>query len=376
MRPEIGKPLQEAINLNKEKKYREALAKVREAEAIPARTPYENFIIDQLRAGAAAGAGDDETAVASAESMVASGRLGPALQVSMMKTIAGTYYRLKYYSKAANWYARVLRESGDASVQDLIIQCLYLSNDFTATAAEARAAIDADDKAGRLTPEVRLQLLINAQIKLNDNAGQIQTLERLLASYPKKDYWDMAISKVYHKPGFAERLNLDLLRLRYSLGDLKRESEYMEMAQLALEVGFPVEAKKVIDQGYAIGMLGKGPEADRQKRLQVKATRDSAEDQKLLGQADMDAEKAKGGDAMVNTGYNYVLNGKADKGLPLIEAGLRKGGLKHADDAHLHYGLALAIAGQKGRAIEELHNVRGTDGTADLAHLWAIHLAK
>ena len=376
VRPEIGKPLQEAQALLKDKKYREALAKLKEAEAIPQRTPYENFIIDQLRAGAASGAGDDETAVASAESLVASGRLSPQNQLSMMKTIGYTYYKLKYYSKAASWYTRVLKETGDATMEDLIIQCFYQGNDFAGVVNEAKAANEADEKAGRNPSEARLQMLINAQLKLNDNAGQIQTLERLLNSYPNRNYWEMAISKVAHKPGFADRLTLDLLRLRNALGDLRRDTEYMEMAQLALEVGFPTEAKKILDQGFAAGVLGKGPDAEREKRLQAKANHDAAEDAKALGIGDMDAEKAKGGDAMVNGGFNYVMNGKADKGLPLMEAGLRKGGLKHADDARLHFGLALAMAGQKARAVEELRNVRGNDGAADLAHLWAIHYSK
>jgi tetratricopeptide (TPR) repeat protein len=294
----------------------------------------------------------------------------------MLRTIAGTYYKLKYYSKAASWYSRVLKESGDTTALDLVIQCLYLANDFQGAANEARAAVEADEKAGRTSTEGRLQLLISSQLKLGDNAGQMATLMQLLAHYPQKQYWEMAISKLYHKAGFAERLNLDVLRLRFELGDLKREGDYMEMAQLCLEVGFPAEAKKVIDQGYANGMLGKGNDADRHKRLQAKAAHDAAEDQKALGLGDIDAEKAKGGDAMVNTGYNYVLNGKADKGLPLMDQGLRKGGLKHADDARLHYGVALLHAGQKARAIEEFQMVKGNDGVSDLARLWAVYATR
>ena len=41
----------------------------------------------------------------------------------------------------------------------------------------------------------------------------------------------------------------------------------MEMAQLALQAGVPAEAKMVVDKGYAAGVLGKGAEAERQKRL-------------------------------------------------------------------------------------------------------------
>ena len=61
LRPEIGKPLQAAQELLKEGKYKDALGKVREADAVSDRTPYENYILDRMRGSAAAGAGDDAT---------------------------------------------------------------------------------------------------------------------------------------------------------------------------------------------------------------------------------------------------------------------------------------------------------------------------
>ena len=79
VRPEVGKPLQEAQTLITAKKYKDALAKVKEAEAVPARTPYENFVIDRVRGSAAANDGQDELALSSFESVVNSGRLPPSL---------------------------------------------------------------------------------------------------------------------------------------------------------------------------------------------------------------------------------------------------------------------------------------------------------
>ncbi len=44
IRPEVGKPLQAARDLFKQGKYKESLAKVREAEAVPNRTAQENLL--------------------------------------------------------------------------------------------------------------------------------------------------------------------------------------------------------------------------------------------------------------------------------------------------------------------------------------------
>jgi hypothetical protein len=67
-----------------------------------------------------------------------------------------------------------------------------------------------------------------------------------------------------------------------------------------------------------------------------------------------------------------VLRGKTDKGLAMMEQGLRKGGLKHPEDGRLRFGIAQALAGLGQQAAQTLATVRGTDGTAELARLWAV----
>ena len=63
LRAEVGKPLQQAGELLKANKAKEALAKVREAENAPNRTPQENLMIDRMRGAAAIRAGDNATAI-------------------------------------------------------------------------------------------------------------------------------------------------------------------------------------------------------------------------------------------------------------------------------------------------------------------------
>jgi hypothetical protein len=75
---------------------------------------------------------------------------------------------------------------------------------------------------------------------------------------------------------------------------------------------------------------------------------------------------------MVKIGLNYVYEGKADKGLPLIEAGIKKGGLRRPEDAKLRLGEAQIYAGQKAKGVQTLRDVKGTDGTADIARLWVL----
>ena len=57
------------------------------------------------------------------------------------------------------------------------------------------------------------------------------------------------------------------MRLKLANGLITKTDEFMEMAQLSLQAGFPVEAKAIVDKGYAAGALGTGDQAERHKRL-------------------------------------------------------------------------------------------------------------
>ncbi|MEW5882536.1 MAG: tetratricopeptide repeat protein [Pseudomonadota bacterium] len=372
VRAEIGKPLQAARDLIKAQKFKEALAKLREAEAVPNRTAYENFVLEQMRASAASQAGDYEQAIKSFQALIASGRLPEAEQGRYAANVAGLYYRAKDYGNAANWAARALKANpGDQATRTLMIQSYYLAGDYAAASREALADIQAAERAGQTPPEDKLQLLANVAARNGgDKNAYIAALERLVAYYPKREYWADLLRRIESKPGFASRLTLDVLRLKLATKTMNGAADYFEMAQLALQEGQAAEAKRVLDEGFAAGVLGKGPEAERHQRLRALANQRASEAPQALAAAEADAVTAKDGAALVRIGLAYSALGQHDKGIALIEQGIARGGLKRQHDANLHLGIALLRAGQKGRAAQVLKSVGGNDGTADLARLW------
>jgi Tfp pilus assembly protein PilF len=374
LRPEIAAPLQAAEELVRASKFGEALARVRQADAVADRTPGEILAIDRMRGIAASGAGDIPTATRSFEAVVAAGGLEPADRARMTQALALLYFQGKDYPQAASWAARFLQENGPhADMRWLLIRAQYLADDWASAARELRADVDAGATSGTAPPLDRLQLLASCYAKLGDNAGYVFALEALLASYPKKEYWADAIRRVEAKPGFADRLALDALRLRQATGVLSAGADYAAMAELALAAGLPAEAKRVSDQGFASGALGAGSEAEKHQRLRETATRQVAEDQRLLPQSAKSATAAADGTALVNVGFVYVSDGQFDQGIALMEQGMQKGGLKRPDEAKLHLAIAYLAAGQKAKAVAAFRDVGGTDGTADLARLWSIH---
>jgi tetratricopeptide (TPR) repeat protein len=373
LRPEVGKPLQAAQELYKARKYKEALAKVREADNIGGKTPSEVYTIERMRAAIAAAAGDTGVAIKAFETLVESGKLSAEEQLKFVNALGGLYYQQKDYAKAISWWQRYFKDGGDdPKVRNVLNQAYYLAGDYARAQKEIAVDVVMEEKAGRTPAEEQLQLLANCALKQNDKAGYLQAMEKLVAYHPKKEYWADLINGVQSKSGFSDRLTLDVYRLKLAVGQMKDADDYMEMAQLALQAGFPAEAVKVVEQAYKTGAFGSGPEADRQKRLRDLAGKQAADDRKTMAQGEADAQKSKDGIALVNLGYAYVTAGPPDKGIALMEQGIKKGGMKRPDDAKLHLGIACLQTGRKAEALQVLKSVQGNDGAADLARYWIL----
>ena len=365
VRPEVGKPLQAAQELLKAQKPKEALGKIHEADAVADKTPFEAYLVERMRASAAAGAGDVPQAIKAFEAVIASGRLAQAELLTMTQALAGSYYRNKDYPKAIIWGARYFKEGGtDPQMRLMFIHSYYLNGEFDHAAQEALADIQSDEAAGKAPPEDRLQLLANAYLKSNDANRYAWALEKLVTYYPKKEYWADLIARTQKKMTFADRLALDVFRLKFATDNLDGPEDYIEMAQLALQAGYPAEARKVIEQGYGNGILGKGSVADRHKRMRELAEKQAADDRKALAKGDSDAAALadKDGIALVNLGFAYVTDGQFDKGLAQMEQGIARGiaDAKRPQDAKLHLGVAYFMAGKKDKALAIFPTVTST----------------
>jgi len=371
VRPDVGKPLQAAQELIRAQKYKDALAKVHDADAVPNKTANESYLIERMRIAAASGAGDVETAAKSFEAVAS--RVSAADKLRMIESITGAYYRAGQYSRAQQWGQRYFKEGGTSgAIRTLLIQSQYLAGDFAGASKELTTEIQQAEKSGAAPGEDRLKLLVNATLKMNDTNGYVWALERLVTYYPKKEYWVDLLARLQRKPNFSDRLALDTYRLSLATGSMSQANDFMEMAQLAVQAGSLNEAKQVLDKGFAANILGQGPQAERQKRLRDLVLKRVEEDKAGQAAAIDDAKTAKDGTALVNIGMNQVYAGDK-KGLELMQQGIAKDNLKRVDDVKLHLAIAQITAGEAGKAQATLRTVAGNDGTADLARLWALY---
>ncbi len=145
--------LQAAQELIKAQKFSEALAKIKETDAIADKTPYETLVIERMRGAAAAGAGDMDTAGKAFEAAIASGKLPADEQLKIMQAMAGGFYRAKDYPKAIAWVQKYQKAGGtDPNANLLLIQAQYLSGDYADAAKAMQDQVAQDQKAGAGPP--------------------------------------------------------------------------------------------------------------------------------------------------------------------------------------------------------------------------------
>ena len=372
VRAEVGKPLQQASEYLKAGKAKEALAKVREADAVGGKTAAEQMTIDRMKAAAAQRAGDMATAIQALESI--HGKASGAEAGQVAEQLASAYAQQRNNAKASEWLAKAVAAGNNGpSVKQLQSYLQSSSGDYGAIARDAGAAVAAAEQAGRRPEEGDLLRLADAQQRTGNTAGYIVSLEKLLLNYPKKDYWSAFLGRLPRKSGFAPRFELDVMRLKLATGTLTKTEDYMEMAQLALQAGLPSEARRIADQGIKAGVLGTGAEADRHKRLRELAVKQEGEAKASLASLQTEGEAAKEGDLLVRVGYAWVSLGEADKGIDLIQKGIAKGNLKRPEDAKLRLGMAqLQSPKTKAAGLQTLRGVKGSEGAGEIARLWTV----
>jgi hypothetical protein len=370
VRAEVGKPLQQAADFLRAGKAKEALAKVRDAEGVSNKTAIEQLTIDRMKAAAAQRAGDLPLAIQALESVYP--KTSGAEQGQIAEQLASAYVQTRNNAKANEWLAKAVQAGNNGpGIKQLQSYLQSTSGDYAAIARDAAAAVAAAEQGGKRPEEGDLLRLADAQQRTGNAAAYLSTLEKLLFSYPKKDYWSAYLGRLPRKPGFGDRFAIDVLRLRLASGTLSKADDYMELAQLCLQAGVAAEATRVVDQGFKAGVLGSGPEASRHQRLRDLAAKQQTDSAASLANQASEAEGFKEGDGLVKIGNAYVSLGEVDKGIALIEKGIAKGGLKHPEDGRLRLGLAqLQSAKARATGVQTLRSVKGNDGAAEIARLW------
>lgn len=378
VRPSVAAALMEAQRLMLGKDFKGAADSLNAAELIAAMTPYELHVTARVKGALAAATGDADLAARQYDLAAQGTWLSEADNLATLQTVAGVYYRAGNYAQAVAWFDRYFTAGGkDPDSALLRAQSHYLAGDYAAAAQSLGAELARDGATGKVPAEILLKLLADTRARVGDNLGYVAALEMLVHHYPGPTYWRALLNRVWTNPALSPRLHLDLLRLEQAAGVLSEARNYLLMAELALEVGFPTEASRVLEQGYAANVLGSGPDAAQHQALRTKVRAQAEADRRTMETDGLSAQKAPDGTALLSVGFNMVQSGQGGAGLVLMEQGLAKGIARNADLARLRLVGAYALAGQRDRAIPLLRGMTGNSnavGHEELVRYWTLLL--
>ena len=378
VRPELFKLLDPAQikPLMDAKNYTEVQNRITQAEAVADKSPYEVYVLNRMKLSLGSATDNDQMSTSALEAILATGKVADADKPNFQQALATMYYNAKNYPKAIEQYKQA-QAGGKASeqVNSALIRAYYLSGDYASALKAQEPVLQAAEQAGKTPSQEDLRLYASAANKVKDDAAYLRGLEKLVAYYPNDDFWTDLISRgIVRKPGFQDANIPDVLRLEFAAVKQMSSDAYAELAELALRDGFPAEAKKVVDAGFAAGVLGTGSGAAKDRQLRDRANKEAANDVKNIAAGEASATKAKAGTGLVNLGWAYVTMDQFDKGIGFIQQGIAKGGLKSPDEGKLRLGMAYAKAGQKDKAIATLNEVKAGGGLSDTAKYWILLL--
>jgi hypothetical protein len=296
-----------------------------------------------------------------------SGKINAADKPKYLMVLGNLSMELKDYA-AARAAFQAASDAGAAPGEALInLADSYIKDNQTAAGLKVLQA--AVVKSGAAAPEgwMRYGIATAYRGKLPTEATMFSN--ELVALYPTKENWSLAIAVVRDLNGYQGLDQLDLLRLMQRTGSFSEERDYVEYVQAATKRGMPGEALKIIDAGVAAGMLKPNDQfvMDAKKESTARVGADRAS----LPAQERDARGPKGTSltitAAADTFLSYDLPAKAEE---LYELALTKPGTD-VSRIYLRLGIAQADQGKYADALANFAKV--TDARAPIAMLWSAY---
>jgi tetratricopeptide (TPR) repeat protein len=371
----LAKPLHEAQEDLKAKKYNEAIAKLKEADGIAGKTPYDQYLINDFLGFAYIKTNNYADAAKVIDAEIESG-LVPAADLSQkVREMTEISYQIKNYDKAIDYGNRAIKGGfADEQIKTIVGQSYYLKGDWKNTLKFEDGIADAQIKAGETPKKTTLELVLSACVKMNDTGCETKGLERLVTYYPQPDYWYQLLFALRQQTSKNDANTLQVYRLMSEVDVLKTADDYAEMAQLAIEAGSPGEAQHILERGFAKGVFTEQRQKERNQRLLDSAKKQAASDQASLAKVAQEANAANTGQKDVGVGLAYLSYGQYDKAVEFLSKGVTKGGLKDESQAQLLLGIAQFKAGHKDDAVKAFKAVKGDPNLERLAGFWILHV--
>src|SRR5262249_40904218 len=159
---ELAKPLKAAQEAIAAKKFSEAVAKLKEADASPKKTPWDQHVINELAAYAYSRTGNGTEAEKANEALINDGFTPQAQIPARIKAVAAAAFQAKNYDKALEYGNRAIKGGfADDEIRTVVGQSYYLKGDYKSTVKFLQPIIDSEIKSGKTPKDSELQLVLS-----------------------------------------------------------------------------------------------------------------------------------------------------------------------------------------------------------------------
>lgn len=366
---EVGPAIQEAQKDLQAGDTQGALAKLKEAQAVADRTDYDSYIINRMTAFAYIKLNDYMTASTAEEAAADSSAMPDEDKKTVLHDALLLSAQAKHYQKTIAYGGQLaaLNAMDDQTTADMAI-AYYESGDVANAQKFAQQGIDMAKTAGKAPNPGLLQIVMNGQVKSNNQTGAEQTLEQLVQSSGDPQAFGQLIDVSLGTPGMNGTYFLYLMRLKLLAGAMQPD-DYAQMANQAYLQGYPEEAVTVLQQGTSSGKVSSGKVAETLR----KSRNDAAMDERALPSIAASAAKSKTGEQDVKLAEDYWGYGRFADAEAAAHSAIGKGGMKNPAEGPLMLGMSQAAQGKYDAAIQTLGQVGGNQAAQKTAHMWTLY---
>ena len=281
---------------------------------------------------------DVPNTIKSYEHVLAQGTITEALEQSVLRALFQLYYSEERYEKSIEYMEKweALREIPDAGVTFIKATAYYQLDRFRDSLKTALLVEQIALQQQKTVKENWWYLQVVLYNELDDIDNVIKVLEKLIITYPKKQYW-MHIAGMYSEKEMDDQA-LSAYYAIYVQGLFNKESEVVMLTQRLLNAEVPFEAATIMEKGFETGLI-----KETEKNLKLLATAYTmAQDMSKAIDAWRDATKfSKEGDIYYRLAQALANEDRHREATSAYQEALDAGKLKDPGDVNFWNGISL-----------------------------------
>lgn len=298
-----------------------------------------------------------------------------AMEINTRFTVAQLYFVQEQWQQGVDallqWFD--MSDKPNASAYVLLSQGYYQLKDFNKALKNVEIAINMYESDGKVPKEQWYNLARFLYFDKEDFVSALDTLNLLLLYYPNKQYWVQASH--LHGELKDEPRQLAMMETAYVQGLLDKSSDLVQLSYLYLNAEVPYPAARVMEQGIDAEIV---EEKSKNYELAGSAWRQAQETAKSIPMMEKAASLAEEGELYARLGSVYLDGDQNQKAIDSVEKGLKKGGVKRPDQAHMVAGMAHFNMGDYNgarKSFRQAQKVAKDERSEDMAGQWLKYIA-